>query len=142
GSLLDAKVSADELPRALKAAATAEAALGAGGAASFIADMKAGKLSVDEFARTTEQKFGGIVQRKMLGLGAQTDRLKRNFSDLFGSLDIEPVLAGMQILVGLFDENTAAGRAMKFLFEEIFQPLIDQAENAALVIEAFALGFL
>ncbi len=52
------------------------------------------------------------------------------------------MLEGLRILVDLFDKNTAAGEAMKFLFESVFQPLIDQATNAAYVIEAFVLGFL
>lgn len=140
--LIDAKVSASELPAALRAAALAEAALGKGGSASFIANIKAGRLEVGKFANDAQQKFGGIVARQMLGLGAQTTTLKRNLSELFGGLNINPVLEGVRILVSLFDSTTAAGKTMKFLFESVFQPLIDQAENAALVIEAFALGFL
>lgn len=141
-SLRDAKVSAADLPIALRAAALAETALGAGGAAAFIEDMKAGKLSVQEFANTAEQKFGGIVAKRMLGLEAQGARLKRNFASIFGGLDIDPALSGLETLVALFDENTASGRALKFLFDTVFQPLIDQAQNAAYVVEAFALGFL
>jgi hypothetical protein len=140
--LQDAKVSAGELPAALRAAALAEAALGTGGSAEFIKQIKEGKLTVNEFAVNAQQKFGGIVERQMLGLGAQAERLKRNFGELFGGLNIDPVLAGMQILVGFFDEATVIGQTMKFLFESIFQPLIDQAETAALVVEAFVLGFL
>ncbi len=52
------------------------------------------------------------------------------------------MLNAEQTLVGLFDKYSAAGGTMKFLFEEIFQPLINQAEKAAYVVEAFALGFL
>jgi hypothetical protein len=48
----------------------------------------------------------------------------------------------MRTLVGLFDEGTAAGVTMRFLFETVFQPIIDQARNAAYAVEAFALGFL
>jgi len=141
-NLIDAKVSAGELPAALRAAALAESALGQGGAASFIADIKAGRLEVGKFSNDAQQKFGGIVARQMLGLGAQATTLKRNFAELFGGLQIEPVLQGVQLLVALFDKTTVAGKAMKFLFESVFQPIIDQAENAALVVEAFALGFL
>lgn len=141
-SLRDAKVAADDMPAALRAAAIAEAALGQGGADSFIADMKAGKLAVQEFAATTEQKLGGIVARQMLGLEAQGARFRSNIGSLFGGLDIEPALKGLRTLVALFDENEVAGKAIKLLFEKIFQPLIDQAQNAAYVIEAFAIGFL
>lgn len=75
-------------------------------------------------------------------LADQTERLESNFDELFSGLNIEPVIAGMGILADLFDKNTEAGQAMQFLFESVFQPLIDQAENAAVAIEAFALGFL
>jgi hypothetical protein len=138
----DAKVPADQMAKALEAAAVAETALGKGGADKFIGQIKEGKLSVDEFASTTQQKLGGIVAKQMRGLGAQTDTLSRNFSDLFGGLDIDSALDGFAKLVGLFDKNTAAGGAMKFLFESIFQPLIDKVDATATVIEAFWLGFL
>lgn len=141
-TLRDAKVSAGDLPAALRAAALAEAALGQGGADAFIADMKAGKLTVQEFAATAEQKLGGIVSRQMLGLEAQGARFRSNISSLFGGLNIEPALRGLRTLVKLFDENEVAGKAVKFLFSKIFQPLIDNAQNAAYVVEAFALGFL
>ena len=141
-SLIGAKVAAADMPVALRAAALAEAALGQGGADEFIASMREGKLSVQEFANTTEAKLGGIVGRQMLGLEAQGARFRANVSDLFGGLNIDPVLSAMQLLVGLFDRTTESGRAMQMLFEKVFQPLIDQAENAAQVVVGFALGFL
>lgn len=141
-SLITAKVSAKDLPEALRAAALAERALGQGGASEFLADMKASKKSVAEFSAETQAKLGGVVAKQMLSLGAQSDQLKTNFGRIFGGLDIDPVLSGLSKLVALFDENTAAGQAMKTLFEKVFQPLIDQADNAATVVEAFVLGFL
>jgi hypothetical protein len=141
-SLLDAKVAADDMPAALRAAATAETALGQGGAAEFVAKLKAGKLTVQDFANTVESKFGGIVARQMLGLGMQLAQLKRDFVELFSGLQIDRVLAGMQTIVGIFDKTGASGRALEFYFTKIFQPLIDNAEAAAYVVEAFVLGFL
>lgn len=138
--LKDAKVSAAQMPAALRAAALAESALGKGGSADFVARIKAGQLSVSAFARDSERKFGGIVAKQMLGLTAQGATLKRNMTGLFGGLNIEPVLAGLSTLVGLFDKNTAAGRFMGAVFEGLLQPLIDKAGVAATVIEAFALG--
>ena len=135
-----AGVSAADLPTALKAAAQAEAALGQGGADQFIEDLKKGKSTVDEFASNMQTKFGGIVERKMLGIEAQTERLRSNLGALFGSLNIEPVLKGLRTLVSMFDEGTVVARAIKAVFEGIFQPLIDQAQNAAYVVEAFVLG--
>jgi hypothetical protein len=141
-SLREAGVSAGELPAALRAAALAESALGKGGASDLVADLKAGKTSVDEFANTAEQKFGGIVARQMLGLDVQGATLKRNLAGLFGGLEIEPLLKSLSKLIGMFDETSAVGGAIKEIFEAVFQPLIDNAETARLAIEAFALGFL
>ncbi len=140
-SLIDAKVSSEELPAALEAAALAESALGTGGAADFIAQLKDGKKTVGEFAAESKSKFGGIVAKQMKGLDAQTARLHANIGELFGGLNIDSVLSGLDKLVGLFDKTSASGKAIQFLFEKIFQPLIDNADAAATTIEAFVLGF-
>lgn len=142
GRLKEAKVAAADMPAALRAAALAETALGKGGANDFITDIKAGKVAVAALSTEVQNKLGGIVAKQMLGLDAQSARLKKSIGDIFGGLDIEGVLGGLKTLVDLFDKNTAAGQAMKFLFESVFQPIIDQAQNAAYVIEAFVLGFL
>lgn len=142
GKLKDAKVSAEAMPDALNAVALAQAALGNGGAAEFVAQIKAGKRSVQDLTAEVNGKLGPLVEARMKGLTAQSARLQRNMNSLFGGLNIEPVLTGLSRLVDLFDENTVAGEALKFLFESVFQPLIDQADKAALTIEAFALGFL
>jgi hypothetical protein len=139
-SLAGAKVAAADMPAALRAAATAEAALGKGGAAKFIADLEEGKLSVDAFAAEVEQKFGGIVAAKLLGLDAQTARFNRNLTETFGGLDIDPMLAALTRLVELFDQNTEMGKLLKDVFEGVFQPFVDGAEKAFYMVEAFALG--
>lgn len=141
-TLREAKVSADDMPAALRAAALAETALGQGGSADFVENIKAGKVAVADLAAETEAAFGGIVAKQMRSLDAQSARLSRNISGLFGGLDIEPALQGMSTLVGLFEEGTIAGDTMKFLFETIFQPIVDQAANAAFAVEAFVLGLL
>lgn len=140
-SLIDAKVSAADLPAALRAAALEERALGQGGAQQFIADMKDSKKSVAALATETQTKLGGVVAKQMRGLDGQSTTLKASIGKIFGSLDIDPVLSGLQRLVGLFDENSASGSALKLIFTSIFQPLINQADNASTVIEAFVLGF-
>ncbi len=141
-SLEAAKVSAADMPEALRAAALAETALGQGGSAKFLADLQKSKVAVGQLSREVQSKLGGIVAKQMRGLGAQSAQLKNEIGQIFGGLDIEPVLSGMAKLVALFDENTVAGSAIKFLFESIFQPLISNADKAATVLEAFALGVL
>lgn len=141
-SLIDAHVSAADLPEALKAAAIAEEALGQGGANQFVARINAGTKSVHALARETQLSLGGIAAQRVLGLSEQTAKLKDEIGGLFGELNIDPVLKGFQVIVNLFDETTSSGKAMQFLFESVFQPLIDQAENAATVVEGFVLGLL
>ncbi len=140
--LREAELPAGAMAGALRDAALAERALGDGGADAFIADIKASKGAITGLSNEVRGKLGVVVSKQMLGLSAQSEKLKKNVSGIFGGLDIEPFLASLQKLVGLFEEGSAAGEAMRFLFESIFQPLIDQAAKATTAIEAFALGFL
>lgn len=140
-SLQAAHVAASDMPAALEAASFAEAALGQGGAAKFTARMQASGKSVRAFSATVSAELGGVVSKKLLGLTAQSATFHNNIATLFGGLNIEPVLTGLSKLVALFDANTSSGQAIKFLFEKIFQPLIDNADAAATTLEAFALGF-
>lgn len=136
--LKKAGVDAKDFPAALKAIALQEKALGdTSGTAGLIEDLKAGKKSAAAMADEMSKKFGGVVAKKMLGLSEQGDTLQRNLAGVFGGLNIEPFLAGMAKLVGLFDSSTESGRAMKVLFESVFQPLIDAIPFAA--IERFFL---
>jgi hypothetical protein len=140
--LRDAGVGAVDMAGALRDAALAERALGDGGADDFIASIKEAKGAVAGLSNEVRGKLGVIVSKQMLGLDAQSERLKKNIGGLFGDLNIEPALSGLQRLGALFDKNTEAGGALKFLFESVFQPIVDQAEAASVAVEAFALGFL
>lgn len=141
-SLLDAGVSAAELPATLRAAAVAEAALGQGGADALVADLAAGKVSAEEFAEAINSKLGDVVARRLLSLEAQGARFQRNVQAWFPPSFAEPALQGLSILVGLFNQNTVAGRAMRDAVRGVLDPIIGQAVNAAYAVEAFVLGFL
>lgn len=141
-TLSAAKVSAADMPAALRAAALAEAALGAGGSADFVQSLKDGKRAASDLSREMSGKLGPIVAKQLQGLDAQSAKLKGNVGSLFGGLNIDPVLTGLARLVNLFDENTEAGAAIKTVFEGVFQPLIDSADKASVVAEAFVLGVL
>ena len=141
-----AGVKASDMPAALRAVAMAEAALGKGAAAKLVEDLKSGKKSATELAAEMDAKFGGIVAKKMLSLDAQTAKLKTNLAGTFGGLNIEPLLGGFAKLVALFDSNTAAGRALKVIFEALFQPIIDGVsamipaiEGAFIQLEIYAM---
>lgn len=84
--------------------------------------------------------FGAIkLADKNKRLDAASAKLKKNFADIFGGLKIDKVLDGLDTLVALFDKNTASGKAIKFLFETMFQPIIDGIAAAIPYIERFAL---
>jgi len=141
-SLIAAKVSAADMPAALRAAAIAEAALGAGGADAFLADVRAGKRAVSDLAAEVEAKFGGVVARQLLGLEAQGARFKANVAGLFAFDGIDPALEGLAVLVALFDKNNTSGKAMRAALTGIMDPVIANAKAAAYVVEAFVLGLL
>lgn len=141
-SLEDAKVSAEDMPAALRAAALAEAALGQGGSSEFLSELKKSKRAAADLSKEFTGKLGPIVSKQMAGISAQSERAKKNIGALFGGLEIDSVLSGMARLVGLFDQTTEAGGAIKFIFESVFQPLINQVDKASVAIEAFALGVL
>lgn len=141
-SLLDAGVSAAELSATLRAAAVAEAALGQGGADALVADLAAGKVTAEEFAEAINSKLGDVAARRLLSLEAQGARFQRNVQAWFPPGFAEPALQGLSILVGLFDQNTVAGRAMRDAVRGVLDPIISQAVNAAYAVEAFVLGFL
>ena len=132
-----AGVSAKNMPNALKAI---ETAMQGGATAKEIAKIKAelqgGTKSAAALAAEMQTKFGDLVARKMLSLDAQATKFKNNIAGTFGGLKIEGLLNGIASLVDLFSQSTASGRALKFLFESMFQPLIDGATAAIPYIKA------
>jgi hypothetical protein len=80
-------------------------------------------------------KFGPDFQKALLSLDFQAKRLQANIAATFGGLKIEKLLGGVQTLVALFDSTTASGRALKFLFESLLQPIIDGVADAVPAVE-------
>lgn len=85
--------------------------------------------------KAAKLKFGPEFGKQMLSLDVQSRRFGENLSDTFGGLKIEGLLEGMSTLGSLFDSSTSSGKALKFLFESLFQPLIDGAVAAIPKIE-------
>jgi hypothetical protein len=89
-----------------------------------VAAVKAAKL-----------KWGPDFQKQLLSLDVQTTRLHDNIAETFGGLKIDGLLSGVQTLVALFDSTTESGKALKFLFEAMFQPVIEGAAAAVPKVE-------
>jgi hypothetical protein len=139
--LRTAGVTAADMPEALRAAALAERALGAGGAGEFITRIKDGTESVREFARTAEDSFGGIVADQLRGLDAQTARLSKLWKKLFSGINVEPFLDALEVLVGMFTRLNPLADAFGGAVEGAINPIGPMALRAAYAVEAFALGF-
>lgn len=140
-SLRAAEVSARDMPIALRAAALAEAALGAGGAAEFVRQIQEGEKSVTSFAAEAEAKFGGVVAAKLRGLTAQSERASKLWGKMFDRLNLDPVLDALDVLVGMLDRGNPTAQAFSDALGGAFKLVETYALPAAYAVEAFVLGF-
>lgn len=83
------------------------------------------KALEDAAIKAAEVKWGPEFGKQTLSLSNQMTRLKSNIGKTFGGLNIEGLLIGFSKLVALFDSTSETGKAMKVVFESMFQPLID-----------------
>jgi hypothetical protein len=82
-------------------------------------------------------------------LKTMNDRLTKGFKGLFKGLKIGKLLTEMGAVVDIFDETNAAGKAIKVVFESLFQPIVDgvadfipKVRSAFLELEILALKAL
>ena len=137
GALLDDKISDlnKQLPLTREElSATAQRLADAGYRGKALADA----LQTSAVA-AAKLKFGPGFQEEMLSLNEQSKVFHANLAEIFGGLKVEGLLGALQKLVGLFDADNASGRAMKVVFESLFQPIIDWLEKSEPKIEAFFL---
>ncbi len=123
-------------------------AAGALGAAAFAAAVIAiGVAAVNATAEILKWSFA-LNPKNTERLNAQTKTLQGNLGKLFG-LNFDKLLDGFDRLVALFDESSVTGKAMKVVFESIFQPIVDglvdlipKVESAFIQFEILALKAL
>lgn len=77
--------------------------------------------------KSAKLKFGPDYAKAMLGADFQTQKLKANLGKVFGGLKTDGVMSALQKVVGLFDENSSSAKAIKVVFESLFQPIVDGA---------------
>ncbi len=75
--------------------------------------------------KAAKLKFGPNFAKQLLSLDNQSAKLKRSVTGLFSGLKIEGFLENLSKAVGLFDENSASAKAIKVVFESLFQPIVD-----------------
>lgn len=84
-------------------------------------------------------KFGPDFANEMLSLDEQSKVFHANLASIFGGLKIDGLLTALQKFLSIFDTANASGKAVKVVFESVFQPLIDGVTAAEPKIERFFL---
>ncbi len=103
------------------AALAGGAAIGIGVVAAAIAAVSVAAIS----GTAAVLKWAITLADKNKDVGKQTDRLRSNFDKIFSGLKIGGVIDGLSKVADLFEENSASAKAIKAVFESIFQPLVD-----------------
>ncbi len=75
--------------------------------------------------KAAEAKFGPDWSKQMSSIGKSGELLKKGMAGIFGGLNIEALLSGLSKIVAMFDATSVTGRAIKVVFESIFQPIVD-----------------
>jgi len=142
--LLKARLSGQDLEKALKAVSTAASVGKEAGLVGAFASLKFMGMSVDKLADKIDEKFGGIVRRRMLSLDVQTMKLKEDWARLWKNVNVEPLLEAIHKVLSLFSDTTAAGYGLRTIFEALFPT--DSAKTfgdiAAAVFKRLVIGAL
>lgn len=97
-----------------------------------------GEALEDAAIKAAEAKFGPEWSKQMLAIDKQTATFGSHIAKLFGGLKIDGLLEAFSKLVALFDETSVTGRAIKVVFESLFQPIVDGlAALAPKIVSAF-----
>lgn len=89
-----------------------------------------------------EQRFAGPALEQMRSLDKLSERFRENLESLFEQLKVGVLLGALQKLVGLLDESSESGKAIRETLGKIAQPIADMVEAALPYIEAFAEGII
>src|SRR5690606_25057933 len=135
----------EKLKTTLEAMSTVAAVQGDAEANRFAA-MAAGAAfaggSVKRLAEDVKARLGGIAARQLLSLDVQMSKLRENFRFLFSGLKLDTMLKGLQEFTSLFSQNTETGKALKIMFEALFQPLIDSMGSTGPLAKRFFQGLV
>ena len=83
----------------------------------------------DAATKAAKLKFGPEWEKQVNALPNLSKRFQQNIAGIFGGLKIDGLLSKLGDLANLFDKNTATGKAIKVVFESLFQPAIDGVEG-------------
>jgi hypothetical protein len=91
--------------------------------------------------KAAKLEFGPNFEKEMLSIDRQSEKLKKNISSLFSGLKIDALETALSKIVDLFDKNSESGKAMKAVFEDVFQNIIDAATGLVPKIVSTFLAF-
>lgn len=85
-------------------------------------------------------RFGDLAKRQLLALPVQLERAKENLKDIFAGINPDKFLTGFSKLLGLLDETTESGKALRMAAKTVFQPLLDNASAVFPLLRGFIMG--
>jgi hypothetical protein len=94
----------------------------------------------DAASKAAEAQFGPEWAKQVNSLDKQAELFKSHMSQLF-RLKTDDLQAGLGRLIGLFDETSVTGKAIKSVFDSLMQPLIDGLVGLVPVIEKTFIQF-
>lgn len=134
----------DNLSQALEGTAIAASTVGDAYARRF-AGMAAGAAhaggSVRRLADDIRGRLGGVAARQAIGLDAQMTRLREGIGSIFDSVDIEPLLRGMNEVTSLFARGRVVSEAWGRVLGVVFRPFIGGAEGAGVTLRSLIIRF-
>lgn len=106
-------------------------------------DLEATGLKGAALSSALEKAVGKAgAGKSMLGLSTQVLKAKENISLLFAGVKTGPLLEATQKFLGLLDESTSTGQALKTLIETILNPLIGGVAQAGPAMQQFFKGMI
>jgi hypothetical protein len=87
-------------------------------------------------------KFGPLAARQMLALPTQILKAKEALTAMFAGVKIEGFLEALHGVLGLLNENTVSGRALKMVVETMLNPLFDAIGQNGGLARAFFQGMI
>lgn len=89
-----------------------------------------------------QKKLGGIAAKQMLAFPVQIAKAKEALTAMFAGVRIEGFLVALHAVLGLLDESSVTGQALKLVFETLLNPLFDAVASNAPLIKGFFQGLV
>lgn len=98
--------------------------------------------SVKRLSDRVKADIGGQANRLLSSTTVQAEKLRESFALLTSGLKLDRYLDAWREFNELFSQSTETGRALKQLFEHLFQPLVDGMTKAAPLAKRFFQGLV